>query len=104
MDSAGSANALLVATLTAMSEFSQALRAGAASAASAQRVARCLEALADCAGLAPALRRECEELASLWRMLHPCAARRPTPACGPRSSATILPFRRPAPRAQGAAG
>lgn len=96
MEDVGSAHTLMVATLAAMSEFSQGLRRGAPSPGSAQRVARCLEALADCAGLAPTLRRECEQLASLWLLLHPGAASRPAPCAGTRRGATVLPFRRPA--------
>jgi len=92
-----SPDTLLVATLTAMSQFSQSLRDGAGNASMAMRVARCLEALADCTALAPALRRDCEQLASLWAVLHPGAARpRSAPRTEPaRARAVVVPLRRP---------
>ena len=91
-----SADALLVATLEAMSRFSQSLREGAECSVLALRVARCLEALADCSALSPALRRDCEQLACLWALLHPGASRpRPAlPASPPRPSAIVVPLRR----------
>jgi hypothetical protein len=90
------ADALLVATLAAMSRFSQSSRDGEDCSVLALRVARCLEALADCSALAPALRHDCEQLACLWALLHPGASRpRPAlPAGPPRGSAIVLPLRR----------
>lgn len=92
-----SPDTLLVATLTAMSQFSQSLRDGTRSSLLAMRVARCLDALADCTALAPALRRDCEQLASLWAVLHPGASR-PRSAKSPtstRARAVVVPLRRP---------
>lgn len=90
------ADALLVATLAAMSRFSQSSRDGEDCSVLARRVARCLEVLADCSALAPALRHDCEQLACLWALLHPGASRpRPAlPAGPPRASAIVLPLRR----------
>jgi hypothetical protein len=88
-----SPDTLLVATLAAMSRFSQSLREGTDGSALAMRVARCLEALADCSALAPALRGDCEQLASLWALLHP-GATRPRPAStATRASAVVVPLR-----------
>lgn len=92
-----SPDALLVATLAAMCQFSQSLRDGTGCSVLAMRVARCLDALADCTALAPALRRDCEQLASLWVVLHPGAVRPRTaqPPGSPRARAIVLPLRRP---------
>jgi hypothetical protein len=92
-----SPDALLVATLTAMSQFSQSLRDGTGCSLLAMRVARCLDALADCTALAPALRRDCEQLASLWALLRPVETR-PRAAQPPGSTparAVVVPLRRP---------
>jgi hypothetical protein len=91
-----SPDALLVATLAAMSQFSQSLRDGTGCSVLAMRVARCLDALADCTALAPALRRDCEHLASLWAVLHPGATRPRTaqPPGSTRAGAVVLPLRR----------
>jgi hypothetical protein len=49
-----------------MSEANLALRAGTAAAPAIGRAVRCLEELADCPTLAPALRRLCDALSTQW--------------------------------------
>jgi hypothetical protein len=93
----GLPDTLLVATLTAMSQFSQSLRDDTGCSVLAMRVARCLDALADCTALAPALRRDCEQLASLWAVLRPVETRPRAvrlPGSTPARAAVVL-LRRP---------
>ncbi len=84
----------LVAALAAMSEANLALRAGAAAAPAIGRAARCLDLLADCPDLAPALRRLCDRLSCQWGAATAGPADSPlrTP---PRCLAEVIPLRRP---------
>ena len=66
MSSPQSTQMQLLAALAAMSEANLALRAGAAAGPAIGRAARCLDALADCPDLAPALRRLCDRLSCQW--------------------------------------
>ncbi|MBK9244200.1 MAG: hypothetical protein IPM30_04980 [Burkholderiales bacterium] len=56
----------LIAALAAMSEANLALRAGHGATPAISRAARCLDVLADCPDLAPALRRLCDALSAQW--------------------------------------
>jgi hypothetical protein len=56
----------LVAALAAMSEANLAMRSGAVAAAAICRAARCLERLAECPDLAPALRAQCDRMCVHW--------------------------------------
>jgi hypothetical protein len=56
----------LVAALAAMSEANLAMRSGAAATPAICRAARCLERLAECPDLAPALRTQCDHMCVHW--------------------------------------
>lgn len=93
MPSVQSTHLQLVAALAAMSEANMALRRGAAATSAIFRAARCLDGLADCPDLAPALRRLCDTLSSKW-----AEATFPRPVEGMSRAGTgaaIITLRRP---------
>lgn len=66
-------NTLLVSALSAMAKFNQSLMQCEPDHRSSWHAWQCLDALADCAELAPELRDECERLACEWaRLRKPC--------------------------------
>jgi hypothetical protein len=83
----------LVAALAAMSEANLAMRTGAVAAPAICRAARCLERLAECADLAPALRQTCDHMCAHWEASMALFADRQRSA-PPIPGARVIPLRR----------
>jgi CTP:molybdopterin cytidylyltransferase MocA len=82
----------LVAALAAMSEANLALRQGILAAPAISRAARCLEALADCPDLGPAMRRLFDSLSTQWaNAIAPRVGGGPAEPIG--AGAAVLPLR-----------